>query len=792
MNSLHPYTLFHRVLCRLSSAKTPLAGLAIPAMLLGLPLLGVALAGYDVHRYAEFPPLTEYVDHAPFSWPVFVGLALFLLAAILPVVVHVAKANVGFCPPPRPRHPFPWWGGLALIAGLAFWALAWTRFPAFAPFQAYTFSPLWFSYIVAINALTQWRTGQCSLVRRPGFVALLFVASAAFWWFFEYLNRFAQNWVYQNVDGLSPLEYFYFATLPFSTVLPAVWGTYECLLSFPRLSCGTERFIALRPAHPRIWAGAGLAASGAGLLGIGIWPDFLFPLLWISPFVIIACIQSLRGHPTLFTPLRDGFWRDVVLWALAALVCGLFWEMWNWKSLARWVYRVPFVHRFCVFEMPVLGYAGYLTFGFECAIVGDAVRRWHDRYRSPAILRRPILRVLLALLAAALVWLPFFHVFFKPPTANVRSFTPISPLAAALADRQTALWETPELRRREIRKMRGSNAEWDFMARTYFVLALANVALREPARADASLAIVDAIIDETLRLEKEEGFYYFLMDYARHAPFRNAARRSLFQDGEIALMIAARRMAREKDAYRTLLDERLRQMERQLRETPLMCGESYPNECWTFCNAMAISAFRMAEALDGADYSNLVYRWLQSIRKTLVDPTTGLLCSSFTLDGEILDGPEGSSIWMVAHCLQLVDPDFAADQYRRARRELGRTTLGFGWAKEWPTSWIGPMDVDSGPIIPVLGISPSSSGLALVAAAAFDDKPFFEALTTSLNYGGLPVADDTGLRYAASNPVGDAVILYAMVLGPLWEAVEARAPTRRFASRETAIKEVLP
>ena len=45
--------------------------------------------------------------------------------------------------------------------------------------------------------------------------------------------------------------------------------------------------------------------------------------------------------------------------------------MWNFYSLARWEYAVPFVQRFKVFEMPLLGYAGYLPFGVECLAVAD-------------------------------------------------------------------------------------------------------------------------------------------------------------------------------------------------------------------------------------------------------------------------------------------------------------------------------------------------------------------------------------------------------------------------------------
>ena len=59
--------------------------------------------------------------------------------------------------------------------------------------------------------------------------------------------------------------------------------------------------------------------------------------------------------------------------AVAALICGFFWEMWNFFSLARWNYAVPFVHRFQIFEMPLLGYAGYLPFGAECAVIADVL-----------------------------------------------------------------------------------------------------------------------------------------------------------------------------------------------------------------------------------------------------------------------------------------------------------------------------------------------------------------------------------------------------------------------------------
>jgi hypothetical protein len=47
--------------------------------------------------------------------------------------------------------------------------------------------------------------------------------------------------------------------------------------------------------------------------------------------------------------------------------------MWNYFSLARWTYTIPFVQRFHLFEMPIVGYGGYLPFGLECLAVGSLV-----------------------------------------------------------------------------------------------------------------------------------------------------------------------------------------------------------------------------------------------------------------------------------------------------------------------------------------------------------------------------------------------------------------------------------
>ncbi len=353
--------------------KNPTQWAIMAIMLLGLPLSGILLSGRPIAPYLEFPPLTRYVEHAAFSWAaftIFAGIDLLLLFLIINLMVHGRhKRSISTAA----RHHFPLWGWAGLLIMLVGWLLAWTRFAWFAPWQGHTFCLPWIGYIILINALCVQRSGHSLLTDVPKRFPLLIGASAVFWWFFEYLNRFVQNWYYTGVDHFSALSYTLFASLSFATVLPAVLGTYRLLLTYPLFDSGLNQMLSLRNPFPRALAWGVLALSGAGLAGLGIWPNEFFSLLWVSPLLIISALQFLSGREILFTRLGHGDWRPLLAAALAGLICGFFWELWNVGSLARWHYAVPYVQRFHLFAMPMLGYGGYLPFGLECLVVGSMV-----------------------------------------------------------------------------------------------------------------------------------------------------------------------------------------------------------------------------------------------------------------------------------------------------------------------------------------------------------------------------------------------------------------------------------
>ena len=368
-----------------------LRALSAQALVLLLPLAGVAVLGKPLAPYLQLPPKTPDVSHAPFSLPVFLGLTLLILAAAVPLLLRLLSFRRKE-ESRKPVAPFPNWGWAGAFLGAASWILAWNRFPWMSGFQSHLFTPLWIAFILLVNAITVRRTGRCLMLSRTRPFLLLFPVSAVFWWSFEYLNRFVGNWRYVGGVDFGQVEYFLFATLPFSTVLPAVLSTRELLLSCPRFDGAFREWRPLAPAplraprrrgtpaagrtggrHPGAIGLASLLLSCAGLFAVGIAPDVAFPLVWVAPPMLLISLAALRGEPHALSGIASGDWRPAVSSVLAALLCGFFWETWNFGSAAKWVYAIPYVDALHVFEMPLLGYAGYLPFGVLCAEIGELV-----------------------------------------------------------------------------------------------------------------------------------------------------------------------------------------------------------------------------------------------------------------------------------------------------------------------------------------------------------------------------------------------------------------------------------
>lgn len=253
-----------------------------------------------------------------------------------------------------PRHG---WLGLALVA--IFWALNWML----SGLRTYWgFFPLWLGYCLTIDALVFWRTGTSLLTRSWRKYIGLFLISAPVWWIFEALNLRTQNWFYEGVEFFTPLQYGLLTTLSFTTVIPAVFGSAEFFASFDFLK-------RLKPgpivATDKFTTSAFFISGWLMLATMLAWPRIFFPFVWISLYFIFEPLNVWMGNRSLATFTAKGDWRPVIALWLGVLLTAFFWEMWNFFSYPKWIYNVPWGNWLHIFEMPLLGYGGYLPFALE-------------------------------------------------------------------------------------------------------------------------------------------------------------------------------------------------------------------------------------------------------------------------------------------------------------------------------------------------------------------------------------------------------------------------------------------
>lgn len=300
----------------------------------------------------------------PQSWTLFTLLGLSLAAFLSPFMMRYFS----FCPKPLASYRVV----NRIKVFLAFsllgvcWLVAWTRLPGMGELQYHTFTPLWVSYILAANILLRDRIGTAPLFHERSSYLMLFPVSALLWWCFEFLNRFTENWSYENISHFSPSTYILFATAAYCTVLPAIEITKRLLKAFISFAA-FQRWKSFAPTSAQ-WNVLGAFA----MLSLGLIPLFpweLFPFVWVAPPLVLGWFARRAGFKTLLDDLSEGDWTEVVAYALAALVCGILWETWNYWSLAQWRYAVPYVGQYKIFAMPLLGYAGYLPFGVMCGMV---------------------------------------------------------------------------------------------------------------------------------------------------------------------------------------------------------------------------------------------------------------------------------------------------------------------------------------------------------------------------------------------------------------------------------------
>ncbi|BCW93579.1 MAG: hypothetical protein KatS3mg007_1473 [Thermoanaerobaculum sp.] len=250
------------------------------------------------------------------------------------------------------------WLGVGLVAlGVAGACLQ-------VPWFARNLTPLgWTGVILAADGLLFSR-GRSWLVRCPRELLLAAVISIPSWLLFELYNR-PRFWradgpeLWWHYQGLPPWpERGFGYAWAFATITPAMLLLAELFRDLlQRLPRGEGGRIPKEVAWVLMLTGFPLAFLPL------VWPSRYFAAdVWLAWPLLLEGVNFLRGRPCLLRDFEKGDRSRFVALLLAGAVCGFIWESLNFLASARWVYTVPFAGHLKVFEMPVLGYLGFLPF----------------------------------------------------------------------------------------------------------------------------------------------------------------------------------------------------------------------------------------------------------------------------------------------------------------------------------------------------------------------------------------------------------------------------------------------
>ncbi len=227
------------------------------------------------------------------------------------------------------------------------------------PFMYNFYVVAWWSYIAMVDAALALRRKRFLVLNRD--LPLLVPLSAAFWCVFELINLRIQNWYYINIPS-SELIRFVGYLLAYGTVIPGIYVTKEAFSAL----LGSIR---VRPLSRGRLRPAFCVALGILLFVLLMFfPSQFFFLAWIFLIPIIEGYNYAKGRWCFMSDLERGEAGNLISSVLSGLVCGLLWETWNYWAISKWVYSVPSFEKFKLFEMPILGYFGFVFFSLETTL----------------------------------------------------------------------------------------------------------------------------------------------------------------------------------------------------------------------------------------------------------------------------------------------------------------------------------------------------------------------------------------------------------------------------------------
>jgi hypothetical protein len=304
-----------------------------------------------------------------------IGVTLYSLAVIVLIATYVRA------PQRRGLRAWGWigLGGLLLAEWLLFRGVGWV---------ATFFTPIaWTAYLLLIDAAVWSLRGESRLAATPRHFLSLAFWSVPLWLIFETYNLRMENWTYVGLPAnllLRSAGYLW----AFATIWPAILETADFVEALAVFRPGQKSRGASRPTTLfRIFLLGLLFVTVPVLIPAPIG-QYLFGLVWVGFAMLLDPLNYMARGRSLLREFETGRTSTFYSLLLAGVICGIFWEFWNYWAAAKWVYVFPILQGWKIFEMPLPGYLGFPPFAVECFVMYEFLRTLRARALRLPIRRR--------------------------------------------------------------------------------------------------------------------------------------------------------------------------------------------------------------------------------------------------------------------------------------------------------------------------------------------------------------------------------------------------------------------
>jgi len=222
------------------------------------------------------------------------------------------------------------------------------------PFHILWYVITWYGWLLIIDGLIFKNQGHSFIHGRQRELAAMLFWSVPFWFIFEGYNLVLKNWYYVYLFRTDWVQEIY-AWVAFATVFPACFFHAELVKSFGWFKNKTCTPINIKKGLTIFFSFFG----GLCIVMPLLFPKYCYWMVWGAPLGIPDYLCYRIGCGSLLGDFEKGKLTRFLNLIIGGFIAGFMWEALNFWAHCKWIYTVPGMTDWKIFEMPIIGFLGF-------------------------------------------------------------------------------------------------------------------------------------------------------------------------------------------------------------------------------------------------------------------------------------------------------------------------------------------------------------------------------------------------------------------------------------------------